>query len=158
MDKKEPSIGEFIAWINQLDDPYKIFVWTLINVISLFTLTTIGIGIDKDFINEFVAGTIIETYGDKMLNFIWSTAIQPVLLIVGVIQLIISLYAISKFRWLGVIISVTGFIGWVLIIFRLGKNWSEVLWIGIILVIISYVFARYSSKLDFDQEGRVLMD
>lgn len=150
--KNEPSIAEFIAWINQLDDPYKIFVWTLINVISLYAMSTIGIGIDSDSINEFVADTIIETYDDESLNFIWSTIIQPVLLIVGVIQLIISLYAIWKFKWLGAIISITGFVGWVLIIFRLGNNWpEEVLWIGIILVIISGGFARYSSKLEFDK-------
>ncbi len=33
-------------------------------------MTTVGIGIDPDSINEFVAGTIIETYGDETLNFI----------------------------------------------------------------------------------------
>ena len=157
--KNEPSIGEFIAWINQLDDPYKVFVWTLINVISLYAMTTVGIGIDPNSINEFVAGTVIETYGDETLNFIWETVVQPVLLIIGIIQLIISLYAIWKFKWLGAIISVTGFIGWVLVIFRLKNNWSEeIFWAGIVLVIISYVFARYSSKLEFDQEGRVIMD
>jgi len=157
--KNEPSIGEFIEWINRLDDPYKIFVFTLLNVISLYAMTTVGIGIDSNSINEFVAGTVIETYGDESLNFIWSTMIQPVLLIVGVIQLIISLYAIFKFRWLGIIISVTGFAGWILLIFRLKNGWSEeTLWIGIVLVIISYGIARYSSKLNFDQEGRAIMD
>ncbi len=85
--------------------------------------------------------------------------IQPVLLIIGIIQLIISVYAIWKYRWLGVIISITGFVGWVLVIFRLGNNWpEEALWIGIILVIISGGFARYSSKLEFDQDGKVIMD
>jgi len=157
--KNEPSIGEFIEWINRLDDPYKIFVFTLFNVISLYAMTTVGIGIDPNSINEFVAGTIIETYGDETLNFVWSNLIQPVLLIVGIIQLIISLYAIWKFKWLGMIISITGFVGWVFVIFRLGSNWpEEVLWAGIVLVIISYVFARYSSKLEFDNEGRVIMD
>ena len=157
--KNEPSIAEFITWINQLNDPYKIFVWTLINVISLYIMMATGIGIDPDSINEFVAGTLIETYGDETLNFIWATMIQPILLIIGIIQLLISLYAIWKFKWLGMIISVTGFIGWSLVIFRLGNNWpEEVLWIGIVLVIISYGFARYSSKLKFDQEGGVIMD
>ena len=47
-------------------------------------MTTIGIGIDPNSINEFVAGTVIETYADESLNFIWSTIIQPVLLIVSV--------------------------------------------------------------------------
>ena len=88
-------------------------------------MTTVGIGIDTNSINEFVAGTIIETHGDETLNFVWSTLIQPVLLVIGIIQLGISLYAIWKFRWLGVIISITGFVGWVFVIFRLGNNWPE---------------------------------
>ena len=57
------------------------------------------------------------------------------------------------------IISITGFVEWIFVIFRLGNNWpEEALWAGIVLVIISYVFARYSSKLEFDNEGRAIMD
>ena len=157
--KNEPSITEFIIWINQLDDPYKVFLWTLINVVSLYAMITVGVGIDADSIKEFVAGTIIETYGDEAFNLIWSVIIQPILSVGGIIQIIISLYAIWKFRWLGIVVSLTGFIGWFLLIFNAINNWSqEVLWTGIILVLISAGIAKYSSKLKFDQEGRVIMD
>ena len=157
--REEPSIAEFIEWINKLDDPYKVFLWTLLNVISLYAMITVGVGIDPDAIKEFVAGTIIETYGDETFNLIWSAIIQPILSIGGIIQLIISLYAIWKFRWLGVVVSLTGFIGWFLLIFKTTNNWpQEVFWAGAILVIISFVFARYSSKLKFDQEGRAIID
>ena len=48
----------------------KKIVFTLFNVISLYAMTTVGIGIDPNSINEFVAGTIIETYGNETLNFV----------------------------------------------------------------------------------------
>ena len=157
--RKEPSIAEFIGWMNKLDDPYKVFVWTLINVISLYAMITVGVGIDPESIKEFVVDNIIKTQGNETFNFIWSAIVKPILSIGGIIQLIISLYAIWKFRWLGIVVSVTGFIGWFLLIFKTTNNWpQEVFWIGAILVIISYLIARYSSKLKFDQEGRVIID
>lgn len=158
-ERNEPSIAEFIDWVNKLDDPYKVFLWTLINVISLYAMITIGVGIDPNSIKEFVIDTVIKTNGNETFNFIWSVIVKPILSIGGIIQLIISLYAIWKFRLLGVIVSITGFVGWVFLIFKTMNNWpQEVFWIGAILVLASYLIARYSSKLRFDQDGRAIME
>lgn len=157
--RDEPSIAEFIAWVNRLDDPYKVFLWTLINVISLYAMITVGVGIDPDSIKEFFVDTIIKTNGNNTFNFIWSAIVKPILSIGGIIQLIISLYSIWKFGWLGIVVSLTGFIGWVFLIFKTTNNWpQEVFWAGAVLIVISYGFARYSSRLNFDQEGRAIID
>lgn len=56
-------------------------------------------------------------------------------------------------------VSLTGFIGWVFLIFKTMNNWpQEVFWIGAILVIASYIIARFSSKLRFDQDGRAIIE
>lgn len=157
--RNEPSIAEFIEWVSKLDDPYKVFLWTLINVISLYAMITVGVGIDPDSIKEYILDTIIKTQGNNTFNFIWSAIVKPILSIGGIIQLLISLYGIWKFRWLGVVVSLTGFVGWVFLIFKTMNNWpQEVLWMGAILVIASYIIARFSSKLRFDQDGRAIIE
>ncbi len=93
--RNESSIEEFIEWINRLDDPYKIFVFTMFNVVFFVYCDNSRNGLDPNAINEFVAGTVIETRSDESLNFVWPTLIQPVLLIVGIVQLTISLYTIN---------------------------------------------------------------
>lgn len=100
--RDEPSIAEFIAWVSKLDDPYKVFLWTLINVISLYAMFTVGVGIDSGSIKEYILDTIIKTQGNSTFNFIWSAVVKPILSIGGIIQLLISLYGIWKFRWLSV--------------------------------------------------------
>jgi len=159
MSKREPSLAEFIEWIQRLDDPYKVFLFTLLNAIFLYAIVTTGHGIDLDSIRELVVGTVIETLGDETLNFLWTVIFQPILSFAGLIQLVISIYAIWKFRWLGVIVSVSGFVGWILLFFTSYYGWPQIVfWIGIVLVVVSYVIARYSSNLKFDPEGNVIFD
>ncbi len=159
MSRREPSIAEFIAWIHQLDDPYKVFLFSLLNAIYLYAVITIGHSIDPDTIKGIFLGELIESLGNETLSWFWVNLFQPLSFVAGMVELAICLYAIWKFRLLGAVVALSGFVGWVILLFRISMQWpQEVFYFGVALVLISFIVAVMKSSLKFDDSGRVVMD
>jgi hypothetical protein len=156
MSRREPSIGEFIDWVRELNDPYKVFVFSLLSAISLYAIVQFGHDIDPSTINEIFLGELIKSFGNESLVWFWANVFQPISLIAGILELLVCLFAIFRLGIVGLIVSITGFVGWIILIFKITLNWMpEIFYVGTALVIISFVIARITSRLDFDNEGRI---
>ena len=158
MPKSEPSIVEFLAWIRKLDDSYKIFLFSLLSAFFLFVTLSTGQSIDPDSINELIVGAFVKSLGNESLILIWAYLARPILFVGGILQILISLYAIYKFGLIGMIVSSTGFVGLFLLLLSASFNLPQPLvYISLALIIFSYLLARWKSNLQFDDEGRVIM-
>ncbi|AFS80046.1 hypothetical protein NKOR_00640 [Candidatus Nitrosopumilus koreensis AR1] len=156
MSKREPSIVEFIEWIKELDDPYKVFLFSLFSAISLYVIVQFGHDIDPATINEIFLGELIKSLGNETLIWFWANVFQPVSAIAGILELIVLLYAIFRLGIIGLFVSITGFIGWIILIFRITLDWiPEIFYVGVVLVLISAIIAKINSNLDFDEQGSV---
>lgn len=146
----------FVNWVNELDDTYKIFLFSTLNAIFLYGALTIGQSVDPDAIKQLVVDTFIKALGNPQLISAWGI-IQYVLAIIGIIQLGLSISAILKYRLKGIVISTFAFIGWFGLFYSSKYSWPQwVLWILLGLIFISIIIARVSSKLEFDKEGKVI--
>ena len=159
MTKREPSYSEFIEWISQLDDSYKVYLFSIFDAIFLFIAIKFGIGIDPDSLKELVVDSFIPVFGNDTLNVIWKTILQPALWIIGLIQTGISVFTIWRFRILGLVVSTTAFFGVLLLLLSANYSWPQwVLYVSIAVIGISYIIARRNSNLEFDNDGRVIYD
>lgn len=159
MTKRDPSYSEFIDWVSQLDDSYKVYLFSLLNALFLFITVKFGIGIDPDSLKELAANSIITSFGNETLSAIWKNVLQPALWIFGLIQTGISIFTIWKFRLLGLVVSTTAFFGLLLLLFSASGGWPQwVMYTSIGMIGVSYVIARRNSKLEFDRNGSVIYD
>lgn len=159
MTKRDPSYSEFVEWISELDDSYKVYLFSLLNAIFLFVMVKFGIGIDPDSLKEMAIDTFVTSLGNEALISIWKFFVQPVLWIFGLIQLGISIFAIWKFRILGVVITSTAFFGLLLLLVSASSGWPQwVMYVSFAMIVASYIIARINSKLSFDRDGNVIYD
>ena len=114
---------------------WVIFVLTFINVLVLHILNVTSIG--------RIIGGVIDTYGDPGSGIIWGV-ILSIISMHGLIQLGIISLAIWKYRVIGGIVSITGFVGWILIFNVVGGANPMISIMGIILIVISAGIARSS--------------
>jgi len=149
---------EFIAWINQLDDPYKAFLFSIINAIFLFAFLSTGINIDPDALRELIIEKLIFSLDNEILNTLWNNLLGPILLIFGIIQVIISLYAIYKYKILGLLIAAPAFFGMLGLLYTSSGLPGEIAIIWVVMIGFSLYIARRNSKLDFDRNGKVISD
>lgn len=157
MIKQDPSYSEFVEWVSQLDDSYKVYLFSLLNALFLFIAIKFGIGIDPDSLKELVVGSVITSFGSETLNIIWKNILQPALWVIGLIQIGISIFTIWKFRMLGLIVSSTAFFGLLLLLFSANYGWPQwILYTSVCMIGVSYVIARRNSKLKFDKDGNVI--
>lgn len=157
----DPNFQEtarFVNWVYELDDAYKIFLFSMLNAVFLYVTLITGQSIEPDAIKQLVVDTFIKTFGNPQLILAWGV-ISYFLFIIGIIQLGLSIYAILKYRLNGILIATFAFIGWFGLFYSSNYSWPQwVLWILLGLIIISYFIARTSSKLDFDEEGKVIFN
>ena len=154
----ESSIAEFIAWINQLDDPYKVYLFSLINAVILFILLTTGINIDPEALRELAFGQIIKLLAPAAIGSLWNNFIAPALGIFGVIQVGLSIYSIYKYRLQGIIISGCGFFGMLGLLYTTKGLPFNTVWLWLPMIVISWFIARHNSNLEFDTNGNPIFD
>jgi len=87
MTKKEPTITEFIKWVSKLNDSYKIFLFSTINALFLFVYITTGQNIDPDSIKELIVSSFVKSTGNEALNSLWANIAQPILWVIGLLQI-----------------------------------------------------------------------
>ncbi|MEM4241638.1 MAG: hypothetical protein QXW08_06005, partial [Candidatus Nitrosotenuis sp.] len=103
--------------------------------------------------------SIVTSLGNEALTTIWKGFVQPVLWIFGLIQLGISIFAIWRFRILGVIVSSMAFFGFLLLLFSASLGWPQwIMFISVAMIGLSYIIARRNSNLSFDRNGNVIYD
>lgn len=158
MPRRKKNDVEFLEWVNRLDDPYKVFLFSLISAIFFFVFLTTGIQIDPDSLRELALGEIINSLGNDLVSSIWDNFVGPVLTIIGLIQVGISIYAIYKYGKTGIIISGCGFFGILGLLFTTKGLPNETIALWLPMITASWFFARKNSKLKFDRDGKVIMD
>lgn len=156
---REPSLIAFLEWINQLNDSYKIFLYGIFNGVFLAVFLISGRWIDPESMLQEVTGIFINSFGNEPVNIVWSNIIQPVLLIVGIIEICFHLYIIYKFGKVGISIASMSFVGMLLLLTITNYGMpSETIYVSLVLILVSGGIAKYYSNLDFDSEGRVIYD
>ncbi len=156
---KEPSLIAFLEWVSQQNDSYKIFLYGVFNGIFLGIFLISGQWIDPESMLQEVTGIFINSFGNESVNIVWSNLVQPVLLIVGVIEICFHLYMIYKFGKIGISIVSMSFVGILLLVTMTHYSMpSETTYVSLALILVSGVIARHYSNVDFDSEGRVIYD
>lgn len=159
MTRDELSYSDFVHWISKLDDSYKVYLFSLFNAIFWYVSLSYGVNIDPDSFKELILGSFITTTGNVTLISLWKILVQPLLMASGFIQLGLSLYAIWKFGKLGITISILAFFGLLLLLITSHYGLpSGLLYVGVIMIGISYFIARKASRLRFDKDGNVVYD
>ena len=119
---------------------WGVFTGTFVNVLVLYILHA------TDIIH--VLGGVVETQGTEA-STLWYTSVNFFLFIYFVVQIFISLITIWKYGWRGIIVPITGFLGWNMVIPALLNNALSVEFtVGVILVIISAAVAIIHGRRD----------
>ena len=147
---------KFIDRVSDLDDIYKVYLFSALNAIFLFCTFVIGVSIDPTSIQLMTITAIINTLKSPLAAGAWMY-VEDILTVVGFIQLGITAYGIWKYKLTGIIIAVFAFSGWFALLESSKytfKEWELFVFLG--MIIVSYLLARRGSKLKFDKDGRVI--
>ncbi|MCL4383606.1 hypothetical protein M1278_03150 [Candidatus Marsarchaeota archaeon] len=165
----QPSLYKMIEAVLKLDDTYKIFLLSTLYAIFLYSRLFIGINITLEGIYTLTINTFITALANNMIQYHLVRLVLDSLIIIvsfvfyiiGMRKLMISFYKIMTYRLLGVVIALTGFAGWFLIfVINLQLHINSETWdtICVILIVCSYLLARFNSKYKFDKEGKAIME
>lgn len=155
---KDPNISDFIGWVNRLDDPYKVYVFSIFNAIILFIFLTVGINIDPESLHQLAIGQIIKSLTPTSIGSLWNNFVEPALAIFSVIQLGLSIYSIYKYRLQGIVIAGCGFFGMLGLLYTTKGLPFNTIWIWLPMLAISWYIARRNSSLKFDKNGNPIFD
>jgi len=142
------SIGEFIEWIQKLDDSYKIWLFGTVNAIFSFIYISTGQQVDPDSLKQLVFGAFIQSLGNNALDLVWTYIASPGLFVYGIIQTVLLLLLIWKKGPLSISIALTSFFGWITLF--LASRYEVLVYLALIFIFGSYVVARHYSKLKFN--------
>ena len=157
MADQQLSLIEIIKQIMRLDDTYKIFLLSTLYAIFLYSILFIYIDITPEGIYALTINTLITFIANLIQNHLTRLALGGLTIIVSIIlyfmelvKLLESFYKISHYKWLGITIALTGFLGWFLVfVINLQLNIHNILYDGlcILLIGISFFLAALHSKL-----------
>ena len=157
MADQQLSFIEIIKWIMKLDDTYKIFLLSTFYAIFLYSILFIGIDITPEGIYTLTINTFITSIANLIQNYPTRLALGGLIIVVsiifyliGLVKLLESFYKIGRYKWLGITIALTGFLGWFLVfVINLQLNIHSTLYDGlcILLIGISFFLAASRSKL-----------
>lgn len=157
MADQQLSFIEIIEWIMRLDDTYKIFLLSTLYAIFLYSILFIGINITPEAIYTLTINTFITSIANLIQNHPIRLALGGLTIVVsiifyliGLVKLLKSFYKIGSYKWLGITIALTGFLGgFLFFVINLQLNIHSILYdaLCILLIGISFFLAALHSRL-----------